>query len=308
MANEKHTPECDVYMYGMVVQSTIHKLAGAFPALDTYGEIEATHFIPGGEAGNSAVILNSLGYKVKLEAPLLGTRTREPVTKFYTGLGIDVSGMQFDPSFPGVEDLVIVAEDSRTVFGTYAHYYTIPEERWQEPDEDAIERAKIVGLDPFFKRQSETVAQLCVKHDVPYVTIDCPPESFMCRNAAAVVISNEYIGNHHAGENVEALHRRFTENAAGLVIFTFGGREIMFGRKGGAIGRAKPFKVKVVNTLGAGDTFRAGVMHGVLQKMQDEKVVDFAAATAACVCRRFPFGFNPPTLAEIDELVASRGL
>jgi sugar/nucleoside kinase (ribokinase family) len=306
MANSEIPPKRDVYMYGMVVQSTIHKLSGAFPAIDTYGEIEATHYIPGGEAGNSAVILNSLGYKVKLEAPLLGTRTREPVTKFYTERGIDVSGMKFDPSFPGVEDLVLVADDSRTVFGTYAHYFTIPEERWQEPDEDAVEGAKIVGLDPFFKRQSETVAQLCVKHDVPYVTIDCPPDSFMSRRAAAIVVSNEYIKGHHKDEDVEALHRRYTDNADGLVIFTFGGREIVFGRKGGAIGRAKPFNIKVVNTLGARDTFRAGVMHGILQKMPDEQVVEFAAATAACVCMRFPFGFNPPTLADISGLIASR--
>jgi sugar/nucleoside kinase (ribokinase family) len=296
----------DVYLFGMVVQSTIHRLAGSFPALDTYGEIVATHFIPGGEAANSGVILNSLGYRVKLEGPFLGTRTRVPVTEFYTARGIDVSGMKYDPSFPGVEDLVIVADDSRTVFGTYAHYFTIPEERWQEPDEEAIRAAKIVGLDPFFKRQSERVAELCVKYGVPYVTIDCPPESFMCRNAAAVIVSNEYIRNNFKDEGVETLHRRYTENAAGLVIFTFGGREIVFGRNEGGILHAKPFRVKVMSTLAAGDTFRAGVMHGVLQKMADAKTVEFAAATAACVCSRFPFGFQPPTLEEIAELVASR--
>jgi len=306
MMDVHNNPARDVYMFGMVVQSTIHKLVGAFPALDTYGEIEATHYIPGGEAGNSAVILNNLGYRVRLEGPFLGTRTHDPVTKFYEERGIDVSGMKFDPSFVGVEDLVLVADDSRTVFGTYAHFFTIPEERWQEPDEDAIGAARIVGLDPFFRRQSERVAELCVKHGVPYVTIDCPPESFMSRNAAAIVVSNEYIRNTFKDEEIEKLHRRYMENAAGLVIFTFGGREIVFGRKGGEIGRAKPFKVKVVSTLAAGDTFRAGVMHGIFQNMSDVKTVEFAAATAACVCRRFPFGFQPPTLPEIEVLVASR--
>ena len=297
-----------VYLFGMVVQSTIHRLSGAFPDKDSYGEIAETYRLPGGEAGNSAVVLNRLGYRVKLDGPFLGTRTREPVLKFYEGMGVDVSGMRYDPSFSGVEDLVIVADDSRTVFGTYAHYFTIPEERWTEPDESAVAAAKIVGIDPFFKRQSEKAAGFCVKHSVPYVTIDCDPDSFLFVNAAAVIISNEYIRGHFGGEPIESLHRRYAENTSGLVVFTFGGREIVFGRKSGPICRAMPFNVEVKSTLAAGDTFRAGVMHGICSGVSDEKTVEFAAATAACVCRHFPFGLQPPTMAEISGILALRSV
>jgi len=302
--NPSSSPK-NIYMYGMVCYSTIHRLAGAFPKLDTYGEIAESHYLPGGEAGNSAVILKKFGHAVKLEGPLLGMRTQAPVKAFYEGIGVDVSGMGYDPSFPGVEDLVIVAEHSRTVFGGYANYFTIPTERWQAPDEAAIAAADIVGLDPFFKKESEAVARLCVKHAVPYVTIDCAPESFMAENAVGLVISNEYIQNYHAGEDVEALLRRYTSRAKGLVVFTFGGRAILFARGSSAIGHFAPYKVKVVSTLGAGDTFRAGIMLGILASGGDREIVKFGAATAACVCTKFPIGLNPPEKEEIAALMAS---
>ena len=292
-------------MYGMVVQSAIHRLVAKFPELDTYGEIAESFHLPGGEAGNSATVLNKLGYRVKLDGPFLGARTQEPVTQFYNGIGVDCSGMEFDAGFNGVEDLVLVAEGSRTVFGTYAHYFS-GRRLWSTPDETAIEKAAIVGLDPFFFAESEEVAKLCVRHAKPYVTIDCQPEGFMFRNAAAVVISNEYIQNKHPGEALDALYDRFAAQASGLVVFTFGGRDIMFGRRGAKARHLKPFHVEVKSTLGAGDTFRAGIMHGILRGMDDLETVRFGAATAACVCRHFPVGLFPPSLDEISALMAEQ--
>jgi sugar/nucleoside kinase (ribokinase family) len=62
----------------------------------------------------------------------------------------------------------------------------------------------------------------------------------------------------------------------------------------------------VKSTLGAGDCFRAGIIHGVLQGMDDADIVRFAAATAASVCQRFPFALDPPGLKEIAALAAKR--
>jgi sugar/nucleoside kinase (ribokinase family) len=63
-----------------------------------------------------------------------------------------------------------------------------------------------------------------------------------------------------------------------------------------------PFPVVPRCTLGAGDTFRAGVIHGVLRGWDDGRIVRFAAATAACACQRFPMAHNPPSLAEVGAL------
>ncbi|MBN1404711.1 MAG: hypothetical protein JW942_09640 [Opitutales bacterium] len=291
-----------VYLYGMVVQSTIHRLVGEFPELDTYGEFDKSHYLPGGEAGNSAVVLRNFGHKVRLDGPFLGRRTKEPVLGFYTPLGIDCTGMEYREDFEGVEDLVIVSGSKRTVFGSYQHLYAGPP-FWTPPSEDAIARADIVGLDPFFCKESEEVARLCVKHSVPYVTIDCAPESFMAQNAAALVISNEYLKREYPGRDATELFLYYAQMARGLVIFTCGTRRILFGRNNDSPICAEPFRVQVVSTLGAGDCFRAGVMQGLLQGLDDGGIVRYAAATAAVACTGFPIGLFPPSQSSIDRLI-----
>jgi sugar/nucleoside kinase (ribokinase family) len=93
----------------------------------------------------------------------------------------------------------------------------------------------------------------------------------------------------------------------GLVIFTFGGSQVMYSSPSlGPRLTFAPFQVNVVDTLAAGDTFRAGVVYGVLKGMPDDEIVRFASACAAIVCTRFPSVRQPPTLEEIDELIRSR--
>jgi sugar/nucleoside kinase (ribokinase family) len=291
----------DVYLYGMTVYSTIHLLEGKYPEPDTYGEIRQTYFIPGGETGNSAIVLSRMGARVKIDGPFLGTRTKDGILDFYRQFDIDCTGLHYDSSFNGVQDLVLVGGETRTVFGRFGGYFR-EGTRWSDFNRDAVIASKIVSIDPFFGDVSSNLANFCFENGKPYVTIDCLPDSSLHANAAATVISNEFIGNSFKGEDIAGLFKRYTDASHGLVIFTFGSKEILYGRKNSGMQSLKPFKVEVAGTLGAGDTFRGGVVYGVLKGMSDTDTVKFAAATAACVCRRFPMALNPPDLHEILEL------
>ena len=305
MPPKKASRPIPVYLYGMIVYSTIHRLVGEYPEADSYGEIDETHVVPGGETGNSALVLSHWGYPVAVAGPFLGRLTREGVVSFLEGRGVDCRGLHYDPKFDGVRDLVLVGGKTRTVFGTFGRYFR-GEKRWSAPDETAIASASIVGVDPFFGAESERVAELCRALGKPWVTIDCPPGSPLHAGAAATVISNEYLGAQYPGQDPRELLRRYASSGGGLVIFTFGAREILHARGGGEIGCIPPFSVEVKSTLGAGDTFRAGVIHGLACGLDDAAVVTLAAATAAAVCRRFPMALDPPGLDEIEALIAAR--
>jgi sugar/nucleoside kinase (ribokinase family) len=80
---------------------------------------------------------------------------------------------------------------------------------------------------------------------------------------------------------------------------------MLYARKGETIHRMKPFSVTVRSTLGAGDTFKAGCVYGLLHGMRDEELVRFASACSAIAISRFPLPLNPPTLAEVQKLVDS---
>ena len=61
--------------------------------------------------------------------------------------------------------------------------------------------------------------------------------------------------------------------------------------------------VEVRSTLGAGDTFKAGCVYGLLKGMTDEELVRFASACSAIAISRFPLPLNPPTLDEVNGLL-----
>ena len=65
--------------------------------------------------------------------------------------------------------------------------------------------------------------------------------------------------------------------------------------------------VEVKSTLGAGDTFKAGCVYGLLHGMNDDELVRFASACSAIAISRFPLPKHPPRLAEVQELIDRQG-
>ena len=59
------------------------------------------------------------------------------------------------------------------------------------------------------------------------------------------------------------------------------------------------------STLGAGDTFKAGCVYGLLRGMDDDALVRFASACSAIAISRFPLPLNPPRLDEVQRLLQS---
>jgi len=294
----------DIYLYGMTLVSTMHLLAEEFPQADSYSEIKESYVLPGGETGSCAVVLSSLGCRVKLDGNYQGRRTAGVLKNYLVDkYGVDMSGVFEAPDFDGVQDMVLIAGNTRNCFGTFGAYFDSKVKRWNTPVKEDIMNAETVGLDPFFGEQSEMVAQYCRELGKKYVTIDCKPDSVLHRFSEVNVVSNEFIQNNFPGTDIEELFRKYAHNTDGLVIFTFGAREIMFGRRNQPVQSFKPYKVRVQSTLGAGDCFKAGAIYGVFKKMSDRELVSFAAATAATVCSRFPLALNPPDLDMINELI-----
>jgi len=295
-----------VYLYGMTVLSTIHQLKAKFPSADGYQEIIRTFVIPGGEAANCAIVLSNLGISATLDGPFLGDLTAEPLRSYLQNRGVDCSPLHHHPGFPGWRDIVFCDGNTRTVFGWFVDYLFGGRRLWNKPSEQAIKSAKCVALDPFFGSESEEVARLCQKHHTDYVTIDSRFDTIIAKGARAIICSREFLDREYPGVEYPALLRQYQSNCSGLVIFTFGSRPVLFASAGSSIQTFQPYAITVVDTLAAGDTFRAGVVYGILKGWSDLEVVRFASATAAVSCFRFPSVYEPPTLAEITQLMNSR--
>jgi sugar/nucleoside kinase (ribokinase family) len=272
-----------------------------FPRPNEYAEIGQTMPSIGGEAANTAIMLSKLGIKTKLDGNWLNTLNANKILGLLKQFEIDTSRLTVRENY-GTEEIVIVDKTTRTVFGNYAHFHN-GEKQWNAPSEEDVKGCIMAALDPYFRQDAELLARLCVKYNKPYVTLDCPYDNFITHNADAVVISHELRDQAYKDSDMNKVFENYLKYCKGMTIFTFGSDELWYARQGQKMHVFKPFKIEPVDTTGAGDSFRSGIIFGLLQKWDDGKTVEFASAVAANVCLTRPHTLNAPGLDAIQSFI-----
>lgn len=298
----------DIYCFGHVSTGRILHLKDPFPAPDGYGEIVRDLENHSGEATGSALVLAKLGLSVRLEGNWIGDN--EPCRRtlaFLGSRGIDISGLRVEPGYAGVQEIVIADGRTRTVFGRYCDLL-FTTRQWDEPSMDRMRGAKMAIVDPAFGETTLAVARAARRLDIPLATCDTAPDGELANLSQAVVISNEFLHREFPtaiADNLarEALLRRYLDTCPGLVVFTSGSGRILFGRSGTEPCEMDPFQVDVVDSAGAGDSFRGGLAYALLQGMPDHEAVRFASAVAALVCTTTPGCLHPPSLEDVHALM-----
>lgn len=293
----------EVYLFGQVLGTHSFLLKNGFLQPDEYAEIGEQYFLPGGETGTAATVLDSLGVAVRMDGTWIGTEVAPMLISFYADKQVDLSPLRLMEDDPGVMDYVVIAGLVRSPMGRFQTLFSTGKRWWSIPREEDIAGCKAAAVDPYFREESLLAAEICRRHGIPYVTIDSRHDSVLHRHAAINVVSKECTANDYPGMAPEAIMERMQQETDGLTIMTQGGGDMLYGRKGETIHRMKPFDVEVRSTLGAGDTFKAGCVYGLMHGLDDEELVRFASACSAIAISRFPLPLNPPRLDEVQELI-----
>jgi fructokinase len=112
-------------------------------------------------------------------------------------------------------------------------------------------------------------------------------------------------GSDSASDPVDLAGRWVEEYGLGLAVITLGPGGGAAVEPGGSITRMPGFPTKVVDTVGAGDTFMAGFLDGYVKlQLGLAGSLERGAAAASIVCSRR--GPQPPTSAEVDDLIAEK--
>ena len=297
----------EVYLYGMVLGTHSFLLKGGFLKPDEYSEIQESYFLPGGETGTAATVLSSLGVSVRMDGTWIGTEVAPMLKAFYADKSVDLDSLRFVDDDPGIMDYVVIAGLVRSPMGRFQALFSTGERWWSIPRESDIAGCRAAAIDPFFREESHLAAEICIRLGIPYVTIDCRHDSFLHQHAAVNVISHECTDNEYPGLPREKVMELMLSTTEGLTILTQGGGEMLYGRAGAPVHRRKPFPVEVRSTLGAGDTFKAGCVYGLMHGMSDDDLVCFAAACSAVAISRFPLPLYPPALDEVCALTEQKG-
>jgi 5-dehydro-2-deoxygluconokinase len=105
----------------------------------------------------------------------------------------------------------------------------------------------------------------------------------------------------------EAGVARLLEGVREAVVYKLGEAGARVYTKDGATHDASPFRIEVLNTLGAGDAFASGFLYGYLNGWGWQKAARMGAATGAIVVTRQGCANDMPTLAETLAFVEEKG-
>lgn len=294
-----------VYCYGMVHPSKVYLLTEdyKYPEANGYGEVDKILTSIGGEAVNTAIMLDKLGIQTKLDGTWIVKDGFDDVQKILSEYNIDFSRLNITEE-NGASEILISDGVTRTCFGNFDRYKKSGK-KWNVPDLNDIKEATMVALDPYFDEESYTVAKTCMKYQIPYLTIDVNYDDIIAQESEVLIISVDHREWNYLNEDLNELFNKYTYNCKGLIIFTFGDSDIWYGRSGESAKRKKPYSINVVDSTGAGDSFRAGIIYGLLNDMKDDALITFANAVAACVCLSVPHTLNAYGLKGILDFIES---
>lgn len=306
-----------VYCFGHVSTGRILRLRDRFPLADGYAEVQEEFENHSGEATGTALALKALGVDVTLEGNWIGdNQACRRTLDFLRQKGIDVSGLRVQSGYAGVQETVISDGKSRTVFGRYCDLL-FTEPQWDMPRVESIRVAKVACVDPAFGSATALVADASYRFGIPLVSCDARYDSELCaRSTGALVISNEFLRREYPnavgmGPERHALLQEYLRRCPGLVVFTSGHESILYGRGKGQLSmqicESEPFVVDVVDSAGAGDSFRGGLIDALLlRKLEDSQAIEFASAVAACVCTTIPGCVHAPNRDQVCELLHTK--
>ncbi|MBI5492502.1 MAG: sugar kinase [Deltaproteobacteria bacterium] len=267
-----------------------------FPQEDTKEEALGLAMQGGGPVATALVALSRLGVKTSFIGMVSDDAIGAEIRRGLKAEGVDVKGLKVKKGGSSQAAFILVnpAKSSRTIIWKRP---TVPPLGPKEIDLSLIRGSDLLLLDGLMAGASLEAARTARLLGIP-VMLDAgrmrPGMMKLCSLADYIVASSEFAAGLGPG-TIEAIEKLSSYNPKAVTI--------TLGKKGsvtsfnGKLFRQKAFKVKAVDTTGAGDVFHAGYIYGLLKNWAIEKTVEFASAFAALKCLKAGGRAGIPTLS-----------
>ena len=303
-------PSARVDVVGVGVNAVDHLCTvDGLPAFDTKEMLAAYDCQPGGQVATALVALQRWGHRTVY----VGTFGDGPLGDFsrrsLADEGIDVA---YAPTRPGVANqcaVILVDRDSgeRTILMHRPPALTLAV---GELDRALVTSGRVLHVDGYDADAAFTAATWARAAGVPVVVDVDSGVAQVDRLLAitdAVILSREFAYMLTGAASPEdALAALAARTNAPLVAVTLGADGVLATNAARTL-HVAGFTVRVVDTTGAGDVFRAGFIHGLLRDWSLERTLAFANAAAALKCTRLGGRPGIPTVAAAEALLAERG-
>jgi len=271
-----------------------------FPQEDAEFRAQARLQQLGGNASNTASILTRLGHQVELMTQLADDADASWLRQQLEGKGIQVS--QCQPVKGSITPLSSIWLNSKNGSRTICHYRDLPEL--------SLKQLKLIQADAYqwihFEGRNipvllEYLPELQNRYEVPIsLEIEKPREHIeaLLPYVNVVIISNDYL-KHRQIKAVDRMDEFTKINPQLKIVMTQGSNGLIARSAAGEMINMQAVGVdKVIDSIGAGDSFIAGLISRMSQQVEFDQALTFANKLAASKVQHLGMNFNAEIINE----------
>jgi len=295
------SPTFDVLSYGTIgLDYIIHVPDWPSPAMGVHAPIETEHL--GGKATNVAAFLSAWGVRVAVSGNEIGgDAVGDRLFEILEGHpNINTRYLARNPEGRSMYCRILVnPAGDRAIIGI-----NVDESPQTAPTAAMVSDARIVTLDLYGGPERVQVARLAAEAGRPVIIGDLRRVDHPILPYTDIAIASAAeIRRDYPNMPSEKFAERIRQQGVEKTIITDAAHEIYVYDAGKKVSIMPP-NVEVIDSTGAGDAFRAGVVYGVLQGLPLSECAALGAAAGSLNVEREGAASHPPTEEEVKQVAS----
>ncbi len=163
-------------------------------------------------------------------------------------------------------------------------------------------------VDDIYPDLAFAAAETARAHGIPVVAdlIPSPESSDLLRHVDVLIAPRHFARQIGCEDNLDAALDAIHKLGPSTAVITLGAEGWVYSGPDGR-GRGEAFRIEVVDTTGAGDTFHGAFAYGLAVGWDTRRCCEFASAVAAIKCTKLGGRTGLPSLPEAIEFLKARG-
>ena len=294
----------DVVGVGLNATDTLIPVAH-YPARGSKVEFRSAKVLPGGQVATAMVACQQWGLRTRYVGKLGDDGAAAMHRAEFARLGVEAN-LFTAPGCPSRQAFILVDDSGeRTVLWKRDTRLAL---RPEELQREWITKSRILHVDGHDTAAATVAAGWARAAGIPVIAdLDelYPGVEALLKNINYLITSRDIPGRlmeePDLQKSLPALRERFGCRLTAATL----GEEGVLAWDGTQFHYAAAFRVKTVDTTGAGDIFHAGFIYGLLQGWPLQRQLDFACAAAALNCTAVGARGGIQSIAAIEQLMAT---
>lgn len=273
-----------------------------YPREDTKEEVLDFTVQGGGPVATALVTLSRLGVRTAMIGRVSDDSAGEEIRRGLKAEGVDVRGLLEKPGGASQQAFILVNRKtgSRTICWQRP---TVPPLSVREVQQSSFKGVSFLMLDGLMAEASYRAAGIAAKKGIPIMLDAGKMRPGMLKLASMcdyVVCAERFVADLKL--SIKDAFKKLATGRTRVVTVTFGDKG-SFTYHDGKVFLQKAFKVKTLDTTGAGDVFHGAYAYGLLQGWDLKRTVEFASAVAAMKCRKLGGRAGIPRMPEVQRFL-----